>query len=351
MKTIFFLASVFLGFSALNSFNRTLRNCTFIGSPAWICKARMPSLRAIVSSSVNFAHQVAVDLLRDAIAAGGDVVLVPAALLDELGQFVRTGELFDDFDLVVLADHRLLAAAGQLAAEVFAVAGADVGAGGVHVGLVAADLPFCGTFPTADLHAGVGEAGVGHAELDLQLEVGRLAAPPDEKRVRGAGFSLVVWPVMQPSSTRQKLGSPSQPSSVLPSKIGRKPLASAGRSARAGGKGQRKQHSQAGCQRKRLEAVHSGSPGVRQVKRPQYNAPPQSACKQGRPYGFCGIARFSAQRRLSDRLNLPQDGMLVPSAWQAGPMFSLNQYSNAVGAAGKRVILCLSYLPILRSGL
>ena len=33
------------------------------------------------------------------------------------------------------------------------------------------------------------------------------------------GFRLVVWPVIAPSSTRQNLGLPSQPSSVWPSKM------------------------------------------------------------------------------------------------------------------------------------
>ena len=133
----------------------------------------------------QFAHQVAVDLLDDAVSAGGDVVLVPVAVLDELGQFGRVAEALD-LALAVLADHHLLAAAGQAAAIILAVASARVVVVGIHVGLIAADLPFLGTFPTADLHAGVGKARVGHAELDLQLEVGRLAAPPDEKRVVGA---------------------------------------------------------------------------------------------------------------------------------------------------------------------
>ena len=53
MKTIFFLASAFIGLSCLNSLKRTLRNCTFMGWPAWICKAMMPSLRAMVSSSTT----------------------------------------------------------------------------------------------------------------------------------------------------------------------------------------------------------------------------------------------------------------------------------------------------------
>ena len=34
------------GLSGLSSLKRTLRNCTFMGCPAWICKAMMPSLRA-----------------------------------------------------------------------------------------------------------------------------------------------------------------------------------------------------------------------------------------------------------------------------------------------------------------
>ena len=38
-----------------------------------------------------------------------------------------------------------------------------------------------------------------------------------------AGLAAVVWPVIVPSSTRHSLGSPSQPCSVLPSKIGLKP--------------------------------------------------------------------------------------------------------------------------------
>ena len=41
------------------------------------------------------------------------------------------------------------------------------------------------------------------------------------------GLSFVVWPVMAPSSTRQNFGSPSQPSRLLPSKMGRKPSSSA----------------------------------------------------------------------------------------------------------------------------
>ncbi len=137
----------------------------------------------------QFAHQVPVDLLDDAVSLGGDVVLVPVAVLDELAQFGRVGEAFD-LVLAVLADHYLLAAAGQAAAIVLAVASARVVVGGIHVGLIAEDPPFLGAFPTADLHAGVGEARIGHAELDLQLEVARLAAPPDEKRVVGRGILL-----------------------------------------------------------------------------------------------------------------------------------------------------------------
>ena len=89
----------------------------------------------------QFAHQVAVDLLDDVVALGGDVVLVPVAVLDELGQFGRVGEAFD-LALAVLADHHLLAAAGQAAAVVLAVASARVVVVGVHVGLIAADVPF-----------------------------------------------------------------------------------------------------------------------------------------------------------------------------------------------------------------
>ena len=43
----------------------------------------------------HFAHQVAVDLLDDAVSPGGDVVLVPVAVLDELGQFGRVAEALD----------------------------------------------------------------------------------------------------------------------------------------------------------------------------------------------------------------------------------------------------------------
>ena len=64
----------------------------------------------------QFAHQVPVDLLDDAVSLGGDVVLVPVAVLDELGQFGRVAEAFDLL-LAVLADRDLLAAAGQSAAK------------------------------------------------------------------------------------------------------------------------------------------------------------------------------------------------------------------------------------------
>src|SRR4051794_9110980 len=84
---------------------------------------------------------------------------------------------------MILADHSLLAAAGEDAAKILAVADARVFILPVHVGLITADPPFLFLFPTADLHSGVGKTFVGQAELDLDLEVGRLAAPPDEKRI------------------------------------------------------------------------------------------------------------------------------------------------------------------------
>src|SRR5438874_8891292 len=47
-----------------------------------------------------------------------------------------------------------------------------------------------------------------------------------QKVLPDVGFSLVVWPVIAPFSTLQNLGFPSQPSRLLPSKIGLKPASS-----------------------------------------------------------------------------------------------------------------------------
>src|SRR5437660_7284390 len=53
-------------------------------------------------------------------------------------------------------------------------------------------------------------------------------SPPRQmqKVLPDVGFSLVVWPVIAPSSTLQNLGLPSQPSRLLPSKIDLKPASS-----------------------------------------------------------------------------------------------------------------------------
>ena len=138
----------------------------------------------------HLAHQLPVDLLDNVVSAGDDVVLVPTVSLDDLGEFAAVAELLDDLRPVVGADHGFLAALGEDAAVILAVANARVVVVAVHVGLVAADLPLARAFPTADLDARVGEARIRHAELGLDLEIGGLAAAPNEERVRPGGVFL-----------------------------------------------------------------------------------------------------------------------------------------------------------------
>ena len=126
----------------------------------------------------QFAHQVPVDRLRDLVPFGDDAILVPVLLLDELGQLLAVGELLG-LRLAVGTDDRLRAALGEDAAEAFAVDDAREVVVAVHVGLVAVDAPLF-AFPTADLHARV---VVHELPLDLQFEVGRLAAAPDQEGV------------------------------------------------------------------------------------------------------------------------------------------------------------------------
>ena len=169
-----------------------LRNCTFIGVAGVNLQredaVHLPLLRIVVG---HVDHQLAVDLLDEVIAVGDDVVLVPVVLLDGLRQFVGVAELLDDLRLVVRADDGLLAAQGEDAAAALVVEDAGVLVLAVHVGLVAADDPLADLLrllAAAILHAGVGEARIGHAELELQLEIGRLAAAPDQKGVALGGI-------------------------------------------------------------------------------------------------------------------------------------------------------------------
>ena len=153
----------------------------------------MPSRRATLSSSVSSHINSPVDLLDDVVSAGDDVVAVPVPILDRLGELLRVAELLDELRLVVRADADFLAALGEDAAVVLAVADAGVLVVVVHVGLVAGDSPLAPlrrVLPTAELDAGVGEAGVGHAELERKLEIGRPAAAPNEERVPLGGVLL-----------------------------------------------------------------------------------------------------------------------------------------------------------------
>ena len=195
------------------------------------------------------------------VAPGRDVVLVPIVLLDELGQFGRVAELLDDLGLVVLADHRLLAALGQDAAVVFAVADARVVIVAVHVGLVAVDAPLL--LFSSQLRIWMPELAKPGLGMRNSILISKSAGlPPRQMRnvLRCVGFSFVVWPVMQPSSTRQNLGSPSQPSSVLPSKIGTESVGICrGRFSPCDGKGHYEEHSQTGINQFRRQFI-GGSP-------------------------------------------------------------------------------------------
>src|ERR1017187_7860250 len=127
------------------------------------------------------AGDAAVEHLDDGVAAGDQVEFVPILAFDQLLQFLAIANGADDRGLLPLADIGELAAHGEKAAAALFVYLAGVALLAVHIGLVALHGELdVGEFDAAELDAAV-EAG--QLELELQFEIGRTAAPPDEERV------------------------------------------------------------------------------------------------------------------------------------------------------------------------
>src|ERR1039457_4835414 len=127
----------------------------------------------------RIAHRVR--HLHDGGASGDQVEVVPILAFDQLFQLLAIANGADDRGLLPLADIGELAAHGEKAAAALFVYLAGVALLAVHIGLVALHGELdVGEFDAAELDAAV-EAG--QLELELQFEIGRTAAPPDEERV------------------------------------------------------------------------------------------------------------------------------------------------------------------------
>ena len=126
-------------------------------------------------------RQHIVDPVFEGEAFGRNVVAVPVFLLDLGLNLLRVTEFFDNLRLVIVADHRLLTAQCEDAAELFAVVDARVRVTRLEVGLVATDDPFfIGEFKAAVLNSRVPPDDF---VVQLELKIGRFTTAPDEERV------------------------------------------------------------------------------------------------------------------------------------------------------------------------
>src|ERR1039457_1720727 len=127
------------------------------------------------------AGDTAVEQLDDGVAAGDEVEVIPVLAFDQLLQLLAIADGADDCGFLALADIAELAAHGEKAAPALFVDLAGVLLLAIHVGLVALHGEFdVGEFDAAKLDAAV-EAG--EFELELQFEIRRTAAAPDEEGV------------------------------------------------------------------------------------------------------------------------------------------------------------------------
>src|ERR1039457_5591521 len=127
------------------------------------------------------AGDTAVEQLDDGVAAGDEVKIVPILALDQLLQLLAIAHRADERGFFALADIGELAAHGEKPAPALFVDLAGVLLLAIHVGLVAlhGELDI-GEFDAANLDAAI-EAG--EFELELQFEIRRTAAAPDEEGV------------------------------------------------------------------------------------------------------------------------------------------------------------------------
>src|ERR1019366_1394985 len=127
------------------------------------------------------AGDTAVEQLDDGVAAGDEVEVIPVLAFDQILQLRAIADGADDCGFLALADIAELAAHGEKAAPALFVDLAGVLLLAIHVGLVALHGEFdIGEFDAAKLDAAV-EAG--EFELELQFEIRRTAAAPDEEGI------------------------------------------------------------------------------------------------------------------------------------------------------------------------
>src|SRR5262245_59391461 len=127
------------------------------------------------------SHQTPVQNVSERIPSCNDVEMIPIVDLDQTLEVVAA-QVSDNL-LLPLLQARHLAAHCQESAPAFLVKLTRVRVLEIDVGLIAFQYPLAdfGEFDAAVLHAAVGRVD---AEFQFKIEILRLAATPDKKRVR-----------------------------------------------------------------------------------------------------------------------------------------------------------------------